>query len=556
MTLRWGTALTRRVTTGLTLAVTVALAALAYFGYRSTREWQRSSARFVERRTEEIADLLVTALTRDMRGVQMSVLASRDWSPFATDSLTDMSDQVAGAFARYPYPESFFGWRAGPDERVVFFNRANRHPVWMPAGPSADRYPVNLVTNTPIAPALFRRIQDDVAAGRRYSIFETTLGNERYQIVARLQYQGPYRERLENVFGYTVNLDWASRSYFAEITAQVARIGNSGIQLNLAVLDERERLITGSAGAAPTTVRPFPLLFFDPTTVVLDPPRDLDLRTWTVRVSAADDPTLLWATRSADWTLLVITATALALGAGLMFTFHAVRANVALAELRSDFVSTVTHELKTPLATIRAVGDTLVKGRLTSPDAVTEYAHLLVQEAKRLTRLVDNLLAYARVTDVADVYSFERQAPVELIEDVLEDFNHQLVAGSFAVRVEVPAELPQVRADRTAIRLALDNLVDNAIRYSETRRWIRVAAWADFSRVYIEVSDRGVGIHMDELEGVKRKFIRGRLARQGGSGLGLAIVNRVVTDHGGRFVLESEVGEGTIARLDLPAVEG
>ncbi len=239
-----------------------------------------------------------------------------------------------------------------------------------------------------------------------------------------------------------------------------------------------------------------------------------------------------------------------------MFTFHAVRANVALAELRSDFVSTVTHELKTPLATIRAVGDTLAKGRLTSAEALTEYAQLLVQEAKRLTRLVDNLLAYARVTDVTEVYSFERQAPVELIEDVLEDFNHQLVAGCFAVRMEVPGELPQVRADRTAIRLALDNLIDNAIRYSDTRRWLRVAAWADQSRVYIEVSDRGVGIPMDELAAVQRKFVRGRLARQGGSGLGLAIVNRVIADHGGRFVLESEVGEGTTARFDLPAVEG
>jgi signal transduction histidine kinase len=551
----WGTSWGPRLT-GLTIAVTVALAMLAWFGYRATREWQRSSARFVERRVDETAELLVTALTRDMRGVQMSVLASRDWNPFSEDSLTDMSDQVAGAFARYPYPESFFGWRAGPDPRMVFFNRANRHPVWMPTGPSADRYPVSLMSETLIAPALFKRIHVDAAAGRRYSIFETRLGNEPYQVVARLQYQGPYREQLENIFGYTVNLDWAARSYFAEITAQVERIGNSGIQLNLAVLDDHERLITGTQAAAPSTMRQFPLLFFDPATVVLDPPPDLGLRNWKVRVSAADDPTVLWATRTADWTLLVITATALTLGVSLIFAFHAVRANVALAELRSDFVSTVTHELKTPLATIRAVGDTLVKGRLTGADALTEYAQLLVQEAKRLTRLVDNLLAYARVTDVTDVYSFERQAPVEIIEDVLEAFNYQLVTGGFDVRIEVPAELPQVRADRTAIHLALDNLIDNAIRYSDTRRCIRVAAWADHSRVYIEVRDRGVGIHPDELGAVQRKFVRGRLTRQSGSGLGLAIVTRVIADHGGRFVLDSAVGAGTTARLDLPAVEG
>ena len=168
----------------------------------------------------------------------------------------------------------------------------------------------------------------DASAGRRYSIFETRLGHERYQVVARLQYRGPYRENLDNVFGYTVNLDWAERSYFAEITAQVGRIDRSGIELHLAVLDEQAHLITGTSGAAPATVRQFPLLFFDPATVLLDPPPDLDLRHWTVRVSGADDPTLVWASRSADWILLVITAITTILGASLVFAFQAVRANV------------------------------------------------------------------------------------------------------------------------------------------------------------------------------------------------------------------------------------
>lgn len=545
-----------RLTTSITIAIAIALATLAYFGYRATREWQRSTRLFVERRIEETADLVVTALTRDMRGVQSSVLANRDWTPDSENSLTDMSDQVAGAFARYPYPESFFVWQAGLDQPMVFFNRANRYPVWMRAGPVADRYPVNVVTDAAIGPALFQRIQRDATAGRRYSIFETRLGNERYQVVARLQYQGPFRENLETVFGYTVNLDWAERSYFAEIIAEVARIDRSSIELRIAVLDEQEHLITGASGAPPETVRQFPLEFFDPATVLLDPPPDLKLRHWTVRVSGAQDPTLIWATRSADWILLVMTAIAMTLGVSLVFTYQAMRAHAALAELRSDFVSTVTHELRTPLATIRAVGDTLVKGRVSSAEALTDYAKLLVQEAKRLTRLVDNLLAYARVTDVAAIYRFERQAPIELIEDVLEDFSHQLLAGQFVVNVEVPADLPQVQADRTAVRLALDNLIDNAIRYSDGQRSIRVGAWSDRSRVYIEVSDRGVGIHADELEVVKRKFVRGRLARQGGSGLGLAIVSRVIADHGGRFVLESRVGEGTTARVDLPAVTG
>ncbi len=297
------------------------------------------------------------------------------------------------------------------------------------------------------------------------------------------------------------------------------------------------------------------MLFFYPAAVVVDSRTDLPIRTWKVQVSSADDPTLVWATRTAQWTRVVMFGAALALGVSLILTFRAVRHSAALAEMRSDFVSTVTHELKTPLATIRAVGDTLVRGRLTGEDTVADYARMLVQEAKHLTRLVDNLLAYARVTDLADVYSFEHHALAELIDDVLQAFRHQLVSGGFEVQVDLPPDLPPVRADRTAIRLAFDNLVDNAIRYSGERRSIQVVARSVGARVVIEFRDRGVGIPAEELETVQKKFIRGRFAPSGGSGLGLAIVRRIVTDHGGTVSLASEVGVGTTVCLDLPAVE-
>jgi signal transduction histidine kinase len=325
--------------------------------------------------------------------------------------------------------------------------------------------------------------------------------------------------------------------------------------MDLAVLDENEQVITGSHGGNPATLRPFTLLFFDPSFVSLGPPPDLSVRTWKVRVSAARDPTLLWAMRGAEWTVLIMAAAGLMLGGGLALTTRAVRANVALAEMRSDFVSTVTHELKAPLATIRAVGDTLVRGRLTGERAVRDYAQLLVQETKHLTRLVDNLLAYARVTDVTEVYRFERQAVAELIDEGLREFRHQLADGGFDVSVEIPSELPLIRADRTAMRLAVDNLIDNAIRYSGPNRWIRVSAWRDGLRVRVEVRDRGIGIPPEELMAVQRKFVRGRQAPTGGSGLGLAIVKRIVADHGGTFTLQSEIGVGTTATLDLAAVE-
>ena len=102
--------------------------------------------------------------------------------------------------------------------------------------------------------------------------------------------------------------------------------------------------------------------------------------------------------------------------------------------MRSDFVSSVTHELKTPLANIRAMADTLAR-RPIGGETVRDYAALLMQEARRLTRLVDNLLAYARVTDVTEMYSFEPIAPAELVDDVLQNFRHPLSEREFTVEV-------------------------------------------------------------------------------------------------------------------------
>ena len=534
----------------LTIAMSIAVFALAWYGYRAVREWRRSSIVLVERTVEDGADLLVTALTRDMRGAQALVLANRDASDYATQPLPDFSSEVASAFTRYPYPESFFGWRRS-DGDVVFFNRATRSPPWLAttAAPAA-RFPVVVVPNPDIAQPLLEHILRHAADRRVYAHFETRLAGVPYEIVARLHYADPFRDQLEHVTGFTVNLAWVRQRYFPDIVSEVARIGEAGTALEYAVLDHTGTPVGGRLAGDPSAVRTFPLQFFDPSTSEVDPD-DISPPTWQVRVSAAHDPTLTWATYGEDWTLLVIAATALVLAVSFFLAAFSLRANASLTAMRAEFVSIVTHELKTPLATIRAASDTMVRGRLTG-DGLHQYSLLVVQESRRLSRLVDNLLAYARITDMTDLYTFERLEPAELIEESLSGFKVQLAEGHFEVITDVPHDLPLVRGDRMALRLALDNLIDNAIRYSPGTRWIHVNAHSSASLVLIDVCDRGVGIAPDEIDTVKRRFVRGRRARTQGTGLGLAIVTRVADDHDGDFELRSAVGRGTVARLAVP----
>jgi signal transduction histidine kinase len=227
---------------------------------------------------------------------------------------------------------------------------------------------------------------------------------------------------------------------------------------------------------------------------------------------------------------------------------------MALAAMRSDFVSSVTHELKMPLTNILAMAETMGR-RPVSAETIQTFSGLLKQESTRLRRLINNLLASARVTDIANAYSFEPVAIASIVEYVLQVFQHPLTEGGFDLNVEIPIDVSLVRADRESMILVLDNLLDNAIRYSADNRSIRVAIRNERRKVVIEIEDRGVGIPAHDLQKVQRKYARGRLVPPGGSGLGLSIVARIVADHGGTFVLESTHGVGTIARVILPAIE-
>ena len=165
---------------------------------------------------------------------------------------------------------------------------------------------------------------------------------------------------------------------------------------------------------------------------------------------------------------------------------------------------------------------------------------------------MNNLLAYSRVTDVTEVYSFESQDPSALVEEATQAFRRQLTDGGVRLETDVPADVPVVRADRTAIVLALDNLIDNAIRYSGESNTVTVRASAEGSNIRFDVIDQGGGIPAEDLPQVRRRFVRGRTARGPGNGLGLAIVNRIAADHDGALEITSEIGRGTTATLLIP----
>ncbi len=540
----------------LTIGVIISAGVLIWLDHQAVSGWQTSAASLADRRARETADLLLRAVSRDMRGAQTSILSSPRWDEFMLMPPYDVRTVVASGFARYPYPESFFAWREDKqDVNPVFFNRPDRTPSWIPGDGAPVHFPVIVAENPKGADALMKRIRADGMQGRTFSTFETTLGKTPYQIVARLIYGDAMKKDLRAVFGFTVNLDWVRTQYFRELIRQVSRISATEGRFELAVADSKGDPVTGSrlGPERPDVVRrSFPMTFFDPALIELDPPADLSRELWTVQIGLLDDPALREAVRGANRTRIIAAIAGISLGLGLVLTVRAARTTSRLTEMRSEFVSTVTHELKTPIATIRAIGDTVVSGRVPGESGFKEYAGLLVQEAKRLERLVENLLAFARITDVTEVYAFEA-VPVEtLVDDVLENFRAQLKSMGFNLVREIPPHIPAVKGDKTALELMLDNLVDNAIRYSRDERRLIIEASTDDKFVALSVRDHGIGIPEDEVDKVTRRFFRGKHAGTGGTGLGLAIVRRIVDDHGGSMSIHSEVGVGTTVTVRLP----
>jgi signal transduction histidine kinase len=539
------------------LASAIALSgfALVLIGYRAVLEWQHAASLVASRRAESAVDLLVSTLAHDMRGAHTSVLVSAEREGLASGSTADLLHPIAGAFTRYPYAEAFFSWRAGED--VVFYSRIEQRPFWLSGTATTTPYPVATGSDRVVGHQLLDRLAQDLHQGRRFSAFATRINKVEYQVAATMSYADATRERPTALVGYVVNLPWARAHYFDELTSQVATIEGTDRSVRFSILDERGAAVVGTQVAAtpdtPVATRLFPVAFFDPAAVAVDPPADLGLVWWTAVTTAKGDPTLAAAERGARRTMAIAAVMSLTLAAAVIVAVRAGRASADLAVMRADFVSAVTHELKTPLANLRAINETLVSGR-TTPEMVLEYARMGIGEATRLTRLVDNLLAYSRVTDVADVYSFESVVLADAVQRSLQEFAPTLARDGFAVSVNVADRLPPVKADPKALGLLLNNLIDNAIRYSKEARALTISAHAHTAgSVTLEVTDQGVGIPEDEIGSVTRKFFRGRGSVSGGSGLGLAIVDRIVSDHDGTLQIRSREGQGTTVSVTMPA---
>jgi len=241
--------------------------------------------------------------------------------------------------------------------------------------------------------------------------------------------------------------------------------------------------------------------------------------------------------------------------AGAYAMYRGVSRELRVAQLQSDFVSAVSHEFRSPLTSLRGIAELLAHGRLADEARRRQSYGFLERETGRLQRLVEDLLDFGRMESGRKQYRIAPHDVFGVVRAAVADFREEALASGFQVEMDLDSQAATIRADEEALRRAIRNLLENAVKYSPECRTVWVEGRVNHRQVAISVRDRGMGIEPREQRQIFQKFVRGAAAKKAGikgTGIGLSMVRQIVDACGGEIRLESAAGEGSTFTILLP----
>jgi len=444
--------------------------------------------------------------------------------------------------------------RVGDRDRVEFFKEKIREDVEMElarphvAQPLARRYRALLAEERELAKRerflaylerfVLPRLELQAPSLRTDEeefrhLWDDEFGEEPY-VVAYCAVRGADGSR--RVLGLKLDMEAVRREVFAPALAT----SRFGPWVAFSVVDRRERTVFGRAAEGFAAAEPFPSIFKHWRLAVLE------LKPAELRQLASYNVAMFSVVNG----LMIV---AIMVGVGI--TLKGTARELELSQLKSDFVSNVSHELKTPLALIRMFAETLEMGRVRSEEKVREYYSIITRESERLSQLIDNVLDFSRIESGRKTYEMRPEDLTEVVRDTLRAYSYELAKQGFEVETDIPQRLPPTLMDRNAISLAVLNLLSNAVKYSAGDKRIRVACGMENGAVFVQVTDHGLGIEPGDVEKIFEKFYRARdevVRSRRGSGLGLAIVKHSIEAHRGTIEVASQKGKGSTFTIRLP----
>jgi len=546
-----------RLAAGLAVVVAIPMAVLFYFQFKSLNDIETTSAVVLRQLSSETADSLTRAIEDYMKRPHISVLLRITQGRTEPLDLPFIEPILNDALAESPFVESFFLWtEVGPNaNKWLVFDHASKA---LPSG-AVERFRDDKV----VGALLLRRLRELVKTKRAIVAFTETINGRPHYVQAQLRWEGPARERMTSVIAFAVDAERLR----AEFIPAVLRDWLASLQqpsgfphLETEVLDENGAHIFAShpersGHVTPVDERSFPIIFFDKELLEFAAPYEQHREIWGLRTSYGPQPIneIVSASTRPQLALMIVLAVAMALGVFLVA--GAAAREVRVAELKSNFVASVSHDLKTPLALIQLFAETLELGRVRTPERAQEYYRIINGESKKLTRLIENILDFSRMEAGLRPYRMEPADLSELVNKVLARMETQFSQANFTVTPKVEADLPRILADEGAAEQAIENLLANAMKYSGDAKHIEIEAKRADGHIVVSITDHGIGISRREQGRIFRKFYRVQRELGGGpqgTGLGLAIVDHTMRGHGGFVRVQSEPDQGSTFSLHFP----
>lgn len=256
-----------------------------------------------------------------------------------------------------------------------------------------------------------------------------------------------------------------------------------------------------------------------------------------------------------EQSLLLFGMTLIVIITGLFTLVYSAKNEYRISQMKSAFVSNVSHELKTPLSIIRMFSETLETGIVTDENKRLEFYGIMRRESERLTNLINNVLDFSKIESGKKEFNFEKSDLTEVVKNIIVMYKSQITAGGFEFVVNIPEREVIINIDKDAITQAILNILNNAIKYSTDRKYILIDVKAQSNNAAIAIADKGIGIPAKELDKIFGNFYRIQSSGNKqikGTGLGLTITKYIVEAHHGKIKVESAVGQGSMFTIILP----